>query len=156
MITNREKERSAVMASNSQFAVAIHILAMLSLKKDVPMTSEYMGGSVNTNPVFIRRILGLLSRAGLVVSHPGVGGGWRLLRAPEAITLLDVYRAVDEGHLLAHPHSEPNPECLVGRNIQRTLKHYFSEAELAFEQSLARHTIADVLATIGEDPHMRL
>src|SRR5690348_7489088 len=115
------------MANNSQFAVAIHILTMLAREKDASMTSEHMGGSVNTNPVFIRRILGMLGRAGLVVSQSGVGGGWRLLRAPEKITLLDVYRAVDEGHLLAHSHSEPNPACLVGRNIQRTLNHYFRE-----------------------------
>jgi len=77
------------------------------------MTSEFMGGSVNTNPVFVRRILGLLSRAGLVTSQPGVGGGWRLLRDPATITLLEVYRAVDEGHLLAMHHSTPNPDCLI-------------------------------------------
>jgi Rrf2 family protein len=140
------------MANNSQFAVAIHILTMLAGVKDVPMTSERMAGSVNTNPVFIRRILGLLSRAGLVVSQSGVGGGWRLLRTPETITLLDVYRAVDERHLVAYSHSVPNPECLVGRNIQRTLNHYFGEAEQAFKQSLAQRTIVDVLTTINEDP----
>lgn len=112
-----------------------------------------MAGSVNTNPVFIRRILGLLSRAGLVASQPGVRGGWRIMRNPAQITLLDVYQAVDEGHLLAMHHSIPNPDCLIGRNIQRSLNVYFSAAEQAFEETLARQTVAQVLETALEDPY---
>jgi DNA-binding IscR family transcriptional regulator len=86
-----------------------------------------------------------------VMSQPGVGGGWRLLRDPASITLLEVYQAVDEGHLLAMHHSQPNPDCLIGRNIQRTLSVYFDEAQQAFEQVLARQTIAQVLQTARED-----
>ncbi len=123
---------------------------MLSLFPDEPLTSELMAGSVNTNPVFIRRILGLLARDGLVVSQPGVGGGWRLLRGAECITLLDVHRAVDEGHLLALPHSTPNPDCPIGSNIERTLDVHFGRAEQAFEQALAQQTIASVLETALE------
>jgi Rrf2 family protein len=125
-------------------------LTLIAQEQDAPVTSAYIAGSVNTNPVFVRRILGLLGRAGLVTSQPGVKGGWRLLRDPAAITLLDVYRAVDEGHLLAMPHSTPNIDCQVGRNIQQTLSLYFGEAELAFEQVLARQTIAQVLQTVLE------
>lgn len=95
----------------------------------------------------------MLSRAGFVTSQPGVGGGWRLVREPSAISLLDVYHAVDDGHLLAMHHSTPNPNCLIGRNIQRTLTFYFDEAEQAFEQALASRTVADVLVTAREDPH---
>jgi Rrf2 family protein len=116
------------------------------------MTSEKMAASVNTNPVFIRRILGLLSREGLVYSQPGVGGGWWLLRLPGTISLLDVYRAVDEKPLLAKHHRSPNPDCMIGRNIQRTLDVYFGEAEHAFEMTLAQRTIAQVLQTVLEDP----
>jgi Rrf2 family protein len=114
------------------------------------VTSELIARSVNTNPVFIRRVLGLLHHAGLVASQPGVGGGWRLLRSPEDISLLDVYRAVDEGHLLAMPHSVPDESCAIGRNIQHTLSIYFGEAEQAFEAALARRNVAQVLNTALE------
>jgi len=109
-----------------------------------------IAGSVNTNPVFIRRILGMLSRAGMVTSQPGVGGGWRLRHDPAHITLLEVYRAVDEGHLIALHHRPPNPDCLVGRNIQHTLETYFGEAERAFEHVLAQQTIGQVLQSVHE------
>ncbi|HEY4389291.1 MAG TPA: Rrf2 family transcriptional regulator, partial [Ktedonobacteraceae bacterium] len=74
LVTNRRKERVFLISTNSQFAVAIHTLTLIAQAGDEPITSEYIAGSVNTNPVFIRRILGLLSRAGLVASQPGVGG----------------------------------------------------------------------------------
>jgi Rrf2 family protein len=119
------------------------------------MISERMAGSVNTNPVFIRRILGLLNHAKLVTSQSGVGGGWRLLRDPATITLLEVYRAVDKGHLLSMHHSTPNPACPIGRNVQRTLSFYFGEAEQAFEQVLARQTIAQVLQTARDEPRLQ-
>lgn len=141
-----------LISTNSQFAIAIHILALLAQAGDELVTSECMAGSVNTNPVFIRRVLGFLSRAGLVTSQPGAGGGWRLQRDPASITLLEVYHAVNGGQVLAMHHSQPNPDCLIGRNIQRTLTVYFDEAQRAFEQALAGQTIALVLQTARTDP----
>lgn len=139
------------MSTNSKFAIATHILTLLSLEQEESLTSEAIGGSVNTNPVFIRRILGMLNKAGLVMSQPGVGGGWRLRRAPDKITLLEVYQAVDEGHLLSLHHRSPNPDCLVGRNIQHTLEGVFGEAEQALEEVLATQTIARILQTVLQD-----
>ncbi len=139
------------MAQNSQFAVALHILTLLALNAHEPLTSEYIAGSVNTNPVFIRRVLGKLAHASLVTSQPGVGGGWQLLRGPETITFLDAYSAVEDDRLVGMHHSTPNPQCLVGRNIQRSLLQYFGEAEQAFTQVLAQRTIAQLLESVSED-----
>lgn len=134
------------MRANTQFAIAIHVLTLLALAENAQVTSTEMASSVNTNPAFLRRILGDLSRAGLVESQPGVGGGWRLRRAPAAITLREIFRAVDEGRLLAM-HHHPNPNCPVGAVIQTTLETYFGEAEAAFEQTLAGRTLAQVVDT---------
>src|SRR5262245_24720131 len=125
----------------------------MALNEGEARTSEFIASSVNTNPVFIRRILGMLNKAGLVMSQPGVGGGWRLRRAPDKITLLEVYQAVavDETRLLSLHHKQPNPNCLVGRNIQSTLEDVFGEAERALENVLANQTIAQVLQTVQKD-----
>jgi Rrf2 family protein len=132
--------------ANTQFAIAIHALTLLALAEGAQETSTEMASSVNTNPAFLRRVLGDLSRAGLVESQPGARGGWRLRRAPEAITLREIFRAVDERHLLAM-HHHPNPDCPVGAVIQTTLETYFGEAEAAFEQTLAGRTLAQVVET---------
>jgi Rrf2 family protein len=132
--------------TNTQFAIAIHILSLLALANGQQVTSGEMAGSVNTNPAFLRRILGDLQRGGLVQSQSGVSGGWRLLRQPDVITLLAIYRAVDERHLLAM-HHHPNRSCPIGGVIQSTLETYFGEAEAAFEQTLAGQTLAQVVQT---------
>lgn len=133
------------MHSSSRFAVAIHILTLLAQGGAEPLTSEYMAGSVNTNPVVVRRVLGALRAARLVTSQGGNGGGWRLVGDPAAITLRDVYRAVEDEAVFALHHRPPNPACPVGRHIQRALVGRFAAAALALEAELARTTIADVL-----------
>ncbi len=141
------------MQTNTQFALAIHILTLLAQAEREPATSEFVAGSVNTNPAFIRRILGLLQRSGLVASQSGVGGGWRLRRAAGAITLLEVFRAVESGNLLALHRRPPNPRCPIGRNIGRALRVSFGEAESAFERALANQTVDQVLRTALADQH---
>lgn len=136
------------MNTSSRFAVAIHVLTLLTYYRDEPLTSEFIAKSVNTNPVVIRRSLGVLRDAHLVTSQSGNGGGWQLLRAPEAITLGDVYRAVETQALFPLPAGLPASECVVGRSIQHTLAGYFKEVEEVLEERLAQKTIAQVLESV--------
>ena len=145
MVTD-EKESS--VSTSSRFAVAIHILTLVTLAREESVTSEYIASSVNTNPVVIRRVLGALRRTRLVTSQGGHGGGWRLSGDPRAITLRDVYRAVGEASLFPLHRQPPNPHCPVGRHIQNALSQHFAAATEAMEEDLARTTIADVLSDV--------
>lgn len=136
------------MSISSRSAVGVHVLALLAQAGDEPLSSEVMAGSVNTNAVVIRRELGLLRQAGLVRSQEGSGGGWRLARNPKRITLLDVYRAVEKEALFSLHNQQPNPACLVGRNIQGALDDVFGDAEAAMERRLEKTTIYDVLGAV--------
>ena len=138
------------MYANSRFAVAVHTLGFIGFAEGRhPATSEDIAGSVNTNPVVIRRLLGMLREAGLVTSQPGPGGGWRLNRRPEAITLRDAYRAVEPDPLFAMPPRKPCAHCDVGRSVQQVLNRYFTDAEAAMEERLAQTTLADVMADVA-------
>jgi Rrf2 family protein len=137
---------------NSRFAVAVHLLTLLAVgskqRPGAPLTSECAGGSVNTNPVVIRRILGSLRKAGMVSSQPGPNGGWFLRREPAAITLHDVYAAVEEENLFSLHHRQPNAACPIGGHIQEALHAFFAEAEAAMAEKLGQKTIADVVGAI--------
>ncbi|WP_134045815.1 Rrf2 family transcriptional regulator [Paraburkholderia caballeronis] len=132
------------MNTSSRFAFAVHVLALLSQQDGVALSSDVIAGSVNTNPALIRRLLSMLADAGLTTSQLGAGGGALLAREPAAITLLDVYRAVDDARLFALHREEPNPACMVGRNIQSVLRGVIDDAQQAMEASLAARTLADV------------
>lgn len=132
---------------NSRFAVAVHVLTLLASEDGKPVTSEYIAGSVNTNPSLVRRLLATLSRAGLTTARLGTGGGARLARPADRITLRDVYRAVDEGGIFAMHREGPNPACPIGRTIQGALEEQFAAATAALEAELERTTVADMLRT---------
>ena len=133
------------MPVSSRFAVAVHVLVLMAQAEDEPIKSERVAVSVNTNPVVVRRIWCALARAQLVVSQTGAAGGSRLARRPEQITLLDVYRAVEEANLFSLHYRRPDRRCAIGKNIQTILEEVLVEAERAMERVLAKRTIADVL-----------
>ena len=136
------------MNVSTRFTVALHILPLLASSANKALTSEYIAGSVNTNPVVIRRLLGLLRRAGFVSSQGGAGGGWELARVPDDITLADVRRAVNEGSPFSMHNQAPNPACPVGRHIQGALTGVYDEAEKALEDRLALTTVRELLQSV--------
>jgi Rrf2 family protein len=143
------------MSANSRFTVALHILTWMALasQQQEIMTSDQIAGSVNTNPVFIRRILGLLHKAHLVNVQHGTGAGWTLARPPEKMSLLEVYQAVEQQPPFELHHTLPNQGCPVGRGIQPALKRFYGDAEAAMKQQFVQVTVADVLAeTLSPSP----
>lgn len=137
------------MSISSRFAVGIHILALIEINKNGVSTSEFLAGSVNTNPVVIRKIMGMLKNAGLVHVRPGVAGA-ELAKELAEITLFDVYKAVNvvQENELFTVHGNPNPDCLVGRNIQNTIEPLFAAAQLAMETVLSSLTLEDIVKDI--------
>ncbi|EIJ78447.1 rrf2 family protein [Bacillus methanolicus PB1] len=137
------------MKISSRFTVAVHILSLLALEKNKVCTSEWIAGSVNTNPVVIRRVLGMLKKAKLVNVRAGAGGA-SLTKSLNKITLLDVYRAVDvveEGELFQF-HENPNPNCPVGSSIQPVLELVLLRAQNAMEKVLEEITMEEITAGI--------
>ncbi|MEH7126932.1 Rrf2 family transcriptional regulator [Neobacillus drentensis] len=139
------------MSISSRFAVGVHILTLLEVNKGGVNSSEFIAGSVNTNPAVIRKIMGMLKKSGLINIRPGIAGA-DLARDLSTITLLDVYKAVNvvQEKELFSIHENPNPECPVGRNIQDAIGPLFSSAEKAMEKALENVTIADVVSDISQ------
>ena len=137
------------MASNSRFAVAVHILTLLAnAAPEEYTTSSYIAASVNTSPVVIRRLLKTLHEAGFVRTKEGSQGGSELAVAADQITLLDVYRVMAEGETFTLHHNPPSPNCVVGRSIGGVLKGVVDAAQFAMEQELAQVTIEQMLAEV--------
>ena len=136
------------MAANARLAVAIHTLGMLAFAEECPVTSDKIAESVHTNAVSIRRLFQALGKAGLVVGQMGPNGGARLARAPEQITLAEVWRAVDDDELFALPRSGGNPTCSLNRAVRPVLAAVFADAVAALEASLAGVTLADVIGQV--------
>ena len=134
------------MQISSRFTIALHIFAAMDVfGKDYKITSEFLAGSIQTNPVIIRNILAQLKHAGLVSITRGSGGAV-LAKRPEEITFYDIYRAVEsvEDGRLFRFHKNPNPDCPVGRNIHALLDDMLEEIQDALENEMKRYTLADL------------
>lgn len=63
------------MQISSRFTIAIHIFTCVEYFKDrEKITSDFLSGSINSNPVSIRNILSQLRKAGLITVARGTGG----------------------------------------------------------------------------------
>lgn len=144
------------MSISSRFSVGIHILTLLGMNTSVVKSSELIAASVNTNPAVIRKIMGMLKTAGLVNLRPGIAGA-TLAKDLSEITLLDVYKAVNvvQEKGLFSVHENPNPACLVGRNIQSTIIPIFSKAQQALEKELQNVTLKDVILDLNKKDELQ-
>lgn len=137
------------MAANSQFSMAVHILAMLAKAGDGRVKSECIAASVNTNPVVIRRLLGQLNQAGLVASQTGASGGTRLAKSPAEISLCEVYKAVSCGEVFALHAKSPSQNCPVGKNIEAVLCNLQKEIDRSVGEKLSQYTLAGVIEAVA-------
>lgn len=134
------------MQISTKFTTAVHVLIAIEyFRDDEKITSDMLAGTVGSNPVIIRNIMSQLKEAGLIEVRRGPGG-ITLLKPLEAITFLDLYRAVETGSSapLFHFHEHPNPACPVGRAIHGSLDATLDAIQASFEAELKRHTVAEI------------
>ncbi|MCR5008055.1 MAG: Rrf2 family transcriptional regulator [Oribacterium sp.] len=140
------------MQISSRFTVALHIFSCVeTFKNERKVTSDFLAGSINTNPVIIRKILGQLKSAGLIDVARGTGG-ITVTRPLEDITFLDVYRAiepVEDGNLFRF-HEAPNPNCPVGRNIHQLLDKKLAAIQTAMEEEMKKYTLDGLRSGMNE------
>src|SRR6476620_6010677 len=137
------------MAANSQFSMAVHVLTLLARADGATLKSDSIAASVNTNPVVIRRLLGQLAHAGLVVSQSGSHGGTRLARGADDVRLSQIYKAVCCGEVFAL-HDSPSQDCPVGRGIESVLCNLQKQIDTAVDEKLARYTLRDITQMVED------
>ena len=135
---------------DTKFSSSIHMLILIC-ESETPMNSEQIATSVGTNASYIRKLTTRLSKAGIIEGRRGVSG-FRLVKNPEDISLLDIYKAVmetDKLHLF-DLHQNPNDACIVGHNIRRVLGDMFRDMEESVEKRLQGMTLADCIRNMQE------
>lgn len=128
----------------TRFSVALHILLFVAESSGEDATSARMAQSIGTNPVVVRRIAGLLSRAGLLSVQRGPGGA-SLARPAASITLREVWGAVHPAKdPLIRVHPRTNQADALGRAVPDLLRTRFRQAEAAMLEDLDGTTLAEL------------
>ena len=137
------------MKRNSKLSLALHALGHMAAAPDRPLTSAEIAAHNETNPVVVRRVLGLLRNAGLLTSDKGHYGGWMLARPAKEISLADVYLALGERFMRPAPDGDDNPPgCLIEAALHGRVDAALNAAEDVLIDRL-RQTAIDELARAG-------
>lgn len=134
------------MAVNTQFAIAVHLMAGLANHFGQDAKSGDLAMSVNTSPSFVRRILSKLSKAGLVETATGKAGACWLAREAKDISLLDIYTAVDAPKAFSIHNYAEQKQCAVSCHIKMALEKALAKTQKAMEASLAEISLAQILS----------
>ena len=133
-----------------RFSTALQMVLSVALadKDGFRCTSRTLAGGLGTNASFIRKLLIPLTREGMIVAAIGKGGGLRLGRAAEQITLRELYLAVMEDKRILVAREDIPTRCRISTNINEFFAEVATDAETAMLDALAGRNIADSLAEL--------
>jgi Rrf2 family protein len=138
------------MNKDTRLSDVLHVLLHMG-QVDEPLTSEVLAKSMGTNPAVFRRTMAGLREAGHVTSGKGHGGGWRLAKPLNQISLLDVYQSLGKPTLFAMGNRSENPDCQVQARVNAALSDTMAQAEALFIQRFAEVT----LDSLAVDTHTK-
>ncbi|MGS0528010.1 RrF2 family transcriptional regulator [Zobellia nedashkovskayae] len=128
----------------SQFSISLHIMALLALYPEEWLSSTIIAGSLNINPVLVRKEITVLKSGDLIESKEGKNGGVRLLKNANKISLSDIFRLVKgEGNVLSFSSNEPNPACRVGKKINKNLATIMDNIDNSIVNELKKYTLEE-------------
>lgn len=128
--------------NNLRFATLIHILVLVDQFKNQIISSDFIAGSINVNPVVVRREIKALKDAGILNSKKGKEGGFFLFKESSEITFGMIYQIIHAGHSFAK-QNQTNPNCPIGLHMNKELDHIFSGVEHTIIDHLNKITLAD-------------
>lgn len=114
------------------------------------MTSEQLAQCMRTNPVVVRRTMGLLRKAELVSSERGHAGGWRITADFSKVTLRHLHEALGEPAVFAIGNRNENPECLVEQAVNAALDDAFVQAEALLLERFSEITLTELSSDFSQ------
>lgn len=135
------------MKYSHKLSDGVHILAYVDIYQDADLSSSAIAASIEANPSLVRRLMAQLVKAGLLTSQPGAAAP-ALGRPAAAISLLDVYQALEGNQELLHIDEKTNPQCIVGGNIQESLNVAYAHVQQAAEAQMAAISLQAIVSDI--------
>lgn len=140
------------MKRDSRLSGVLHALLHMAFSGK-PMTSEDLAKAMTTNPVVVRRVLGGLRKAGLVVSERGHGGGWTLACDLKTTTLRDIYDAIGAPYPFAISNKTESPGCLVERAVNSAMDAAMHDAQALLLERFAAITLDQLAQEFTQGMH---
>lgn len=112
-----------VLGLSEAASLALHAMAYLAANPGRRVSTQQVADVLCASRAHLSKVLQRLSKAGLVASLPGPGGGFVLENGSEATSLLDIYEIIEgpltpRSCLLGHPICR-GEKCILGGLVER-------------------------------------
>ena len=123
---------------------SLRVLIYLALDPERLVTIEEIAQSYGISKAHLMKVVHQLGLNGYVETVRGRGGGLRLARRPEEITVGEVIRSTEENMALVECFDPESSQCAIEPACG--LRSVLHEALAAFLAVLDRHTLGDLVA----------
>ncbi len=129
---------SRVLNISSAASLALHAVVLLADRPERVLPTREIASVLHASEFHLSKVLQRLSKSGLVSAVRGPRGGFMLGKAPEEITLLEVYEEID-GPLLASNCLLDTPicsgkRCILGgllKTVNKEVRNYLARTKLS-------------------------
>lgn len=128
---------------SGKFAITIHILTLLTKFPNDFLSSEFIAGSMNLNPVLVRKEIANLKAHHIVESKEGKNGGTKLSKDASEITLKEIFELTFDNINLGYAKNQPNPDCPVGKKVNQNLAELYADINEKVGLQLKKITLED-------------
>jgi Rrf2 family protein len=144
------------ISAKADYAVRAAV-ELAAAESEKPVKAERIATAQEIPLNFLENILGELRHAGIVRSHRGADGGFRLAKSPDQVTIADIIRAV-EGPLASVRGGPPEEISYPGRSA--ALPRVWIAVRANLRKVVEHVTVADVaggklpaaIDQLAEDP----
>lgn len=124
---------------------AVMLLARLAAEPDELMSAASLSDATGLSPTTVSKILGMLTRGGLLKSQRGIGGGFRLARNSQNITVTEIIEAVDGPIALTNCLEDTGDDCSVQSLC--SMRHHWLIINSAIRGALSEVTLSEIAAS---------
>ena len=120
--------------------IAIHGMILVA-KADGVMNVQKISEAMDSSKHHVAKVFQRLVKAGFVASQRGPNGGFKLLKKPGEITMLDIYQEI-EGEISVSECPLEKPVCPFSRCIMNGIT---KKLTLEFKKYMQEQTLEDFL-----------
>lgn len=137
------------MKVNKSVEQAIYVLVILALQKDhAPVKSRVLSQILQVSDSYLKKILMVMKKNGLITSSASKHGGYQLARSIEGISIKDVFDALNlsnEQLELSHLAQHIFTDKVHTQQSEQKITHAFERAFDSFYQELDQFKLASLL-----------
>lgn len=137
--------------ADTRFPTALQIVVTVAMNDaaGVRTTSPILADALDTNASFVRKLVSVMTKAGILTSSDGASGGIRLARSAHEIQLLELHSAVLPDQKSWSARESIPSVCAVTRNIGAVSDQLGQRADAAIAKVLRDVSVADCIAQIA-------